>query len=85
MTHLDKILPEKWEMVVNERTRRLYYEGLKNLYTNKLMLDECEACPMLEIRIREAPAFIWIVTACRVQGNKCIKQYPHRIDNKEFK
>jgi len=83
--NVENLLPDNWEMVVTQRTRKLYNEGLKNLRVRKIMLEGCEGCPMLRTIIGDDDFSIWVFTVCMVKGNKCIKQYPHRIDNKEFK
>ena len=81
---MDELLPDKWHEVVKARTRKLYFEGLRNLRIRKTMLEECEECPMLKTEVFDGYHETWIFTICRVYGNKCIKQYPHRIDNERF-
>ena len=82
---MEDVLPDNWEPVVKQRTRELYYNGLRNLRANKTMFVDCEDCPMLRTVIGEDRFSIWVFAVCRLQGNKCIKQYPLKVDNEEFK
>ena len=56
-------LPDNWNVVVKQRTRRLYYDGLKSLNVRKTMFEECEACNFILKRQLEIikPKFILIL------------------------
>ena len=72
-------LPEKWSKIFEARRRRLQYDTLSNGNNVKFMVEECMGCR----GVRTLETLRW--TALRCIFDKCIKQYPHRIDNKEFK
>lgn len=80
-----ELLPENWESVVDYRMRKYKSLYLSGLYANKLMIDECSGCPLLRMVLFQSEGEDMIFSCCNLYGNKCIKQYPHRIDNKEFK
>jgi hypothetical protein len=81
---MNGILPDKWSMVVAYRSRKFGLESLKNLRAKKMMLETCEECPALRTEFIMGGIYDYVFFRC-IFYNKCIKQYPHRIDNKEFK
>ena len=72
-------LPDEWEDVAYYRYQMLRVEALKGIVDGGLAIKWCVECPCLVVKINGN----FIVTGCRV--NKCIKQYPHTLDNEEFK
>lgn len=77
------VLPDKWREVEAYRTRKYGAESLKNLRAKKVMFETCGACQGLRWTILEGYYDDFVLCYC-IFDNKCIKQYPHRIDNKEF-
>lgn len=71
------VLPEKWVDVVYYRYRKLRDETLKK--GEKDRDNICIGCPGM----RAYMTADYIYEICIM--DKCIKQYPHMIDNKEFK
>ena len=78
MKHIG-VLPDKWEDVAHYRYQMLRVESLKGIIEGDLIIEGCVDCPCLVVNINGN----YIVTGCRV--TKCIKQYPHKEDNEEFK
>ena len=78
MSFID-VLPENWSKMFEYRRRVLHYDTLKNGNNVRFMVEECMGCE--GVRVFETTHW----TALRCIFDKCIKQYPHRIDNKEFK
>ena len=78
------MLPDEWEAVALHWQKKHYVESLKNLRTKKMVFDACVSCPAFRVRIITMYEQEFVVTSC-ILFNKCIKEYPHMIDNKEFK
>jgi len=73
------VLPDRWSEVAYRRRRKHQYEQIKNMFVEDDDGEDCVGCPNFRV---------WkhgytLLTGCIV--NKCIKQYPHIYDNKEFK
>ena len=81
---MSEILPEQWVEVSKYRDRKYKNESLQNLRTKKHQFDACVTCPAFRVRIIDLYGGEFVLTSC-IFFNKCIKQYPHRVDNKEFK
>ena len=71
------LMPDRWVEVSYMRYRRLKDRFMRE---NKLVrdMDDCIGCQCYRIRMDDE----WIYRYCVF--NKCIKQYPHRVDNEEF-
>jgi len=78
-----ELLPDKWEAVALHWKKKHYVDSLKNLRTKKHQFDACVSCPAFRVKIIEMYGGEFVVTSC-IFFNKCIKEYPHEIDNKEF-
>lgn len=78
MNFLD-LLPEKWGKVAYMRYVKLRNETIQSLAEQKQMEDVCLGCPFL----RTYMDMDWVYAYCT--ADKCIKQYPHKRDHKEFK
>ena len=78
MNYVDD-LPEKWSKIFEYRRISLYYDTLNNRNNAKFMVEECMGCE--GVRVFKTPHW----TALRCIFDNCIKQYPHRVDNEEFK
>ena len=73
------MLPEVWEDVAYYRKQMLRVETLRGIVDGGLVIEGCVDCPCLKVKINGN----YILTGCKV--DKCIKQYPHVLDNEEFK
>ncbi len=74
-----KMLPETWDDVVYYRNTELKRETLRRFFTGELMIEGCIECPCLQTAVNGNR----VITRCI--ANKCIKQYPHILDNEAFK
>lgn len=73
------VLPDEWGKIAKDRYRVFCRETLKNRDNIEFLFEECMECG--GVRILNAPQRTFV----RCIFNKCIKEYPHRIDNREFK
>jgi len=83
MNYLD-ILPDNWEAASDYRSNKYKNQSLKELRGKKDGFVFCNGCDAFRIRIIDVYGYEFVMTSC-VFITKCIKQYPHRVDNEEFK
>ena len=83
MSYLD-YLPDKWKEASDYRSNKYKNKSLQSLRTKRDGFEFCNNCPTLRIRVIDVYEYEYVLTSC-IFINKCIKQYPHRVDNKEFK
>jgi hypothetical protein len=81
---LEDMLPDKWGAVTEYRDRKFKQTSLKALRSKKVLFELCNGCPALRVGYIMDGIYEFIINGC-VFFDKCIKQYPHRVDNKEFK
>lgn len=74
------LLPDNWERVSYMRYVELNNYLMRHLFDSETLIKECLECPHFRVYVTGNR----IYPGC-VFGNKCIKQYPHIYDNKEFK
>ena len=72
-----EILPDTWDDVAQYRSNLFINHTLNHQI--RLLTENCYKCYGLRSDVKDE----WIVTFCVF--NKCIKKYPHMVDNKEFK
>jgi hypothetical protein len=83
MNHLD-LLPDNWAAASDFRSNKYRTQSLKELRSKKDSFEFCNGCDAFRIRLIDVYGYEFVMTSC-VFINKCIKQYPHRVDNEEFK
>ena len=83
INYLD-LLPDKWEAASEYRSSKYKNQSLKELRGKKDGFEFCNGCPAFRIRVIDVHGYEFVMTSC-VFITKCIKQYPHKIDYKEFK
>lgn len=76
----EDILPDNWFDVSSERSDRFTSRVLQHLYDENYMFNECMKCPLFRTFLQGGVLY----TGC-IFATKCIKEYPHSKDNKEFK
>jgi hypothetical protein len=72
-------LPEPWDDVSYYRRKALVSETMRNVIRGVAVMDGCVECPCFSVHVNGN----YVQTRCIV--TKCIKQYPHILDNEEFK
>lgn len=83
MNYLE-LLPDEWLEACEYRSNKYRVKSLQMLRSKKAVFDMCNGCPAFRIRLIDVYGHEFVLTSC-IFVNKCIKQYPHRVDNKEFK
>jgi len=83
MSYLEH-LPDKWKMASDYRNNKYRDQSLKDLRGRKDGFELCLGCEGFRVRVINSNNREYVLTSC-IFINKCIKQYPHKIDNKEFK
>ena len=83
MSYLE-LLPDKWWEMSEYRSKKYKNESLQMLRSRKAVFDMCDGCPGFRMRVIAVYGYEYVITSC-LFVNKCIKQYPHRVDKKEFK
>ena len=76
---VSEILPERWEEIAYRRRIKYKDDEIVNFITNRNMLETCQGCPAFRFIERGEWIYMWCIL------DKCIKQYPHIKDNREFK
>lgn len=77
-------MPDKWWSVAEKRSFEYKLRVFHNLRVKKYFSDECGECPMLR-RVFYIESYTeWVFTSCLLYSDKCIRQYPHISDSKEF-
>ena len=75
-----EVLPDGWDDVAHYRYKALISKTFFNFFNGGNSIEGCVGCPCLASGIRGGILF----TRCKAI-TKCIKQYPHILDNEEFK
>jgi len=83
MNYLE-FLPDKWLERSAYRSRKYRNKSLQTLQSKKDVFEMCNGCPCFRIRFVEMYGHEVVLTSC-IFINKCIKEYPHRVDKKEFR
>ena len=73
---IQDVLPDEWAKTAYYRYRKFRRELLQAPLV--LKKDLCEGCPCFRVKMNEN----YFETKCIF--NKCIRQYPHTLDNGEF-
>ena len=74
-----ELLPDNWSEVMVRNIRKYRNWEIQNYEERRDMLETCQSCPAF----RFVPSGQFIYMYCVL--DKCLKQYPHMIDNREFK
>ena len=80
---VEDLLPEGWVEASKYRYRKYQTDSLKILRSKKALFDYCEGCPGFRVMFLDVYGSERILTSC-VFFDKCIKQYPHKVDIREF-
>ena len=72
------ILPDRWSEVSRYRENKLRNSTLMD--GTRMLNDACVSCPLCRVY-----NFNFRIEIVACVFNKCIKRYPHRVDNDEFR
>ena len=82
--NIGELLPDKWEEVSLHWQKKHYHESLRNLRSKKTVFESCMGCPAFRVKTISVYGLEYVLISC-VFFDKCIKQYPLKVDNEEFK